>query len=274
MSLQPEKKNRFSKLLGKRDKSPGEPITRAPDSAYASSDAPSAEVAKVSNSDLVPAEKDSDIANIDRDRNLAVKPSTGEVLDQDTGEVITVVTTTTTTTTTTTRRPGRRSPDVHENVTRDVQETTTDSNSQPRLAEMPANNSSTNTKQLPPSHSPAPLPPPPTSVPDRSTSKLTPPPSIPHKSLARKSGEYGTSAQAGPVDENYGPEPAAGRPNFSYPSRNRDSFDPDGSSLVTTNEPQRHNKSTRSDLMAAAKGLHVSPSSQQTPKTSLTNSRA
>ena len=42
----------------------------------------------------VPAEKNSDIANIDQGRNLAMKPSTGEVFDEDTGEVITVVTTT------------------------------------------------------------------------------------------------------------------------------------------------------------------------------------
>jgi hypothetical protein len=96
-----EKKNRLSRLLGKREKTP-EPGPRAGlDSAYGSSEANSAhgpqgiipENERHTN-DTIPAEKNSEIANIDQDRNLALKPSTGEVFDEDTGEVVTVVTTT------------------------------------------------------------------------------------------------------------------------------------------------------------------------------------
>lgn len=103
-----KKNNRLSRLLGKRDKSPASPAAQAettqptipPDSAYASSETPSGlgpSTNDNSTSDIVPAEKNSDIGNIDKDRNLGVRPSTGEVLDRDTGEVVTVVTTTTTT---------------------------------------------------------------------------------------------------------------------------------------------------------------------------------
>ena len=256
-STQPEKKNRLSRLLGgKRDKSPAEP-TMPPDSAYASSETPSAEPAKErSTSELVPAEKNSDIANIDKDKSLALRPSTGEVFDRDTGEMVTVVTTTTTTTTTTTRKPGGDSA-VQKDVRKDVQETTATPSSphQPSgPAEMPAN-----TTVIQQSQPAAPV----ESVPDRTSSKpsMMPPPSIPHKSLARKSGEYGISAQAGPFDENLTAEPPmspASRQNFSYPSRNRNSMEPDGSSIMTANEPQRHNGSTIYELKAAAKGLHVS----------------
>lgn len=85
MDPKSEKKNRLSRLLGtKRDKSQ-EPPTVLPDSAYASSETPSGEPFKdaaMSTPDIVPAEKNSEIANIDQGRNLAVRPSTGEVLDQ------------------------------------------------------------------------------------------------------------------------------------------------------------------------------------------------
>ncbi len=110
----PEKKHRLSRLLGKREKTPEpnaehtvEP-TPAPvtepnhDSAYGSSEANSADGPHHNfipenerhGGEMVPAEKNSEIANIDQARNLAVKPSTGEVFDEDTGEVVTVVTTT------------------------------------------------------------------------------------------------------------------------------------------------------------------------------------
>lgn len=101
-----KKGSRFSRLLGKREKSPnaspGESLqpTIPPDSAYASSETPSGvgpPTQDNSTTDIVPAEKNSDIGNIDKDRNLGVRPATGEVLDRDTGEVVTVVTTTTTT---------------------------------------------------------------------------------------------------------------------------------------------------------------------------------
>ena len=110
-----EKKSRFGRLLGKREKTP-EPTGPAtatttapaltpndvgPDSAYGSNEPTIADGRQVfipenerHGGEMIPAEKNSEIANIDQDRNLAVKPSTGEVFDEDTGEVVTVVTTT------------------------------------------------------------------------------------------------------------------------------------------------------------------------------------
>ncbi|RMZ13467.1 hypothetical protein D0862_02305 [Hortaea werneckii] len=98
------KKNRLSNLLGSKKEtgSPPQPQetvqpkqssetngTTQPDSAYASSE----------NS------RDREMQHIDSNnddgRNLAVDKKTGEVLDEDTGEVVTTVTTTTTTTTVT-----------------------------------------------------------------------------------------------------------------------------------------------------------------------------
>ena len=276
-TLQPEKKNRLSKLLGgsRRDRSPNpeaSPPTMSSvsaDSAYASSDTPNAEASRLQN-EIIPAAKDSEIGNIDRDRNLGVRPATGEVFDQDTGEVVTVVTTTTTTTTTTTRKPGRRSPDIVNDVRRDVQEHTTPVKPLPQpegLAELPPNtavpqkalpaNSSVPQKTLPSTQHDS-------FVSATSSNRpLHDSPPIPHKSLARKSGEYGTSAQAGPVNENLHDEPPVSptgtdRHNFSYPSRNKDSFEGSPRPLRTTEQPQRHTGTTLADLRAAAKGLHVS----------------
>ena len=81
-SAHAEKKHRMSRLLGKRDKSPDQ-RTSLPDSAYASSEHSRADPTMGrSTSDIVPAEKNSEIANIDTDRNLGLRPSTGEVFDQ------------------------------------------------------------------------------------------------------------------------------------------------------------------------------------------------
>jgi hypothetical protein len=273
MAAPTEKKSRLSRMLGgsKRDKSPEQPPTFPPDSAYAS-DTPTPSAAGKSTPDIVPAEKNSEIANIDKDRNLGLKPSTGEVLDRDTGEVVTVVTTTTTTTTTTTRKPGKKP-----NVQKDVQETTqtqpaingTTTNSsqieQPRIAEMPA---------TPGTPAPAPVPVEP-HVPDRAASAnraRKQSPTIPARSANRLSGdrnsfapsidqhplagEPGYFARPGPTGNTPPLSPA--RTNFSYPaSRTRDSLDPDGVSLATTDAPQSHGKSTMADLRAAAKGIHV-----------------
>merc|ERR1711939_273661 len=119
-SGQPEEKKKhrsLGRLLGKRDKTPERP-DHLPDSAYGSSEANSADgaVAGRSTPDMVSAEKNSEIANIDQDRNLALRPSTGEVFDEDTGEVVTVVTTTTTTTSTTTTKGGNKHQDVQKDI--------------------------------------------------------------------------------------------------------------------------------------------------------------
>lgn len=274
LEAQKEKKSRFGRLLGsKRDKSPESPPTFPPDSAYASE----TPITDKSTPDIVPAEKNSDIANIDKDRNLGLKPSTGEVLDRDTGEVVTVVTTTTTTTTTTTRKPGKK-PDVHEDVQKDVQETT---QSQPAfngtatnesvadrsgVAEMPA--TPTGTSGLGAKPLPAPVATAPELMADQTSSsrlrKLSP--GIPPRSN-RRSGDRssfvptvsdttpdtGYFARPGPTG-NTPPVSPTRASNFSYPARNRNSMDPDGVSLATTDT---HNKSTIGDLRAAAKGIHV-----------------
>ena len=290
----PEKKNRLSRLLGKRDKSQ-EPPAIDPDSAYASSETPSRDTAQDptphATPDFVPAEKNSDIANIDRDRNLEVKPSTGEVRDQDTGELVTVVTTTTTTTTTTTRKPGGN-PEVHKDVKQDVQETTP--TARPRaatppptspgappstahsgLSEMPANPASRTYNTATMTHANPPIKE--TTVPDRTSSRpLQESPPIPTRSAARKSGEFGNrQPQASnypgynenlppPTGGFYGsgadmrPASPASKHNFSYP-RHPNSGEPErpAGGLGTTEQPQQHNKSTMNDLKAAAKGIHV-----------------
>jgi hypothetical protein len=122
------------------------------DSAYASSDVPSTSGSK--SAEMVP------VASND-DRNLAMNKSTGEVVDEDSGEVVTVTTTTTTTTTTRTRG-GKPTT---------VQVATTPAGSTPSPApvheapgDTPAASSSVQTQQHlspnaalhpPPSHSPA-----------------------------------------------------------------------------------------------------------------------
>lgn len=76
------------------------------DSAYASSDAPSNSRSEKSNN-IVPLQNEGQIEGVNKDRNLAVNKTTGAVLDEDTGEVVSTVTTTTTTTTTTTLVRGK-----------------------------------------------------------------------------------------------------------------------------------------------------------------------
>ncbi|KAF2857366.1 hypothetical protein K470DRAFT_177128 [Piedraia hortae CBS 480.64] len=80
------------------------PFSPSSDSAYASSDGPSLRDSKRS-SEMVPVSSNND------NRNLAMNPSTGEVVDEDTGELVTVTTTTVTTTTTT--RPGKKNTTSH-----------------------------------------------------------------------------------------------------------------------------------------------------------------
>lgn len=272
------KKNRLSRILGgsKREKSPDQPAAFPPDSAYASSDTTPTPGA-VSNEQIVPAEKDSDIGNIDKNRNLGVRPSTGEVLDRDTGEVVTVVTTTTTTTTTTTRKPGKKNPEVHKDV--DVQEVTqtqpainpngtSDPTIEPArgtgvIAEMPA------TPGTPGAH--APIQPPVVDTSHESNRLRKQSPGIPGKSTNRRSGEFNTSyvpppsdvspegsyfAKPGPTGNT--PPISPQRTNFSYPNNRNTQDSLDGASLATTTQPQSHSKTTMADLRAAAKGLHVS----------------
>lgn len=93
------------------------------DSAYAGSDATPRSPANRSeignsNSNIVPVENNGQISGVDEDRNLALNKLTGDVLDEDTGEVVTTTTTTTTTTTITTRAGGPGKKEVVEMVSR------------------------------------------------------------------------------------------------------------------------------------------------------------
>merc|ERR1712230_196294 len=195
-SGQPEEKKKhrgLGRLLGKRDKTPERP-DHLPDSAYGSSEANSADgaVAGRSTPDMVSAEKNSEIANIDQDRNLALRPSTGEVLDEDTGEVVTVVTTTTTTTTT---KGGNKHQDVQKDVKREIQHSPS---RPPLLQEMPAGSSGyepsqpavTSTSTAQGGRAPAPVSAPTqASVPVSNGRLAADMPPVPAKSAMRKSGE-------------------------------------------------------------------------------------
>ncbi|KIW70510.1 hypothetical protein PV04_02772 [Phialophora macrospora] len=262
-----EKKHRLSRLLGKREKTPEPGPGAGLDSAYGSSEANSAngphdfipENERHAN-DVMHAEKNSEIANIDQDRNLAVKPSTGEVFDEDTGEVVTVVTTTTTTTTTTTMKGGKKQQDVQKDVKREVQ---SGPGQPPHLSEMPAGPATPEPTNYQPALTA-------TNTTHQGRTPLTSggmlaaeQPRIPAKSPKRRSGDFQREvardgypvdyAPVSPVDPLFvnhdGGTPTASpsRPNFSYPSR---------SSLKTAEQPQRHNQNTINDLRAAARGLH------------------
>ena len=261
-----EKKPRgLSRLLGKREKTPEPRPEVHPDSAYGSSEAPSADSAQGRTSpptEMISAEKNSEIANIDQDRNLALKPSTGEVFDEDTGEVVTVVTTTTTTTTTMTTKGGKKQQDVQQDVKREVQGGP--GAGHPGLSEMPAGSTTpeplaqpaiTSTSTAQQSGRPRPV--------SGGMHQADSPP-IPTKSAMRKSGDFHRGAPDGynpvsPVESPYQlgsfqghtgntPPASPGRTNFSYPSR---------SSIKTADEPMRHNPSAINDLRLAAKGIHV-----------------
>ncbi|KAI1610052.1 hypothetical protein EDD36DRAFT_62981 [Exophiala viscosa] len=279
-NIQPyqERKHRgLGRLLGKRDKTPeSERPDLQTDSAYGSSEANSADVPAPARSsltrseparsdpDMVSAEKGSEIGDIDQNRNLALRPSTGEVFDEDTGEIVTVVTTTTTTTTTTTRKPGGKpQQDVQKDVRREVQpgpnhtgrtglqEMPAVSSEQQSRVQQPAINSTSTTQGAPP---------PPAPASDRVSADLPP---VPARSAMRKSQEIPRNVPGGlphddlpvsPVDATYPtgrtgmtPPGSPSRPNYSYPSR---------SSIRTADQPMRHNPSTMTDLKAAAKGLH------------------
>ena len=85
-----------------------EPSTQSgpTDSGYGSSNG----TMTSTNCDTVPYENHGQVSGVGEERNLAVKKSTGEVIDEETGKVVSTVTTTTTTTTTTTRRSRPATP--------------------------------------------------------------------------------------------------------------------------------------------------------------------
>ena len=219
-----------------------------PDSAYASSNHPSSSskrdsVANVNaesnnNADVVPVENTGKFEGVGPERNLAYNTNTGQVLDDDTGEV--VVTTTTTTTTTMTTRGGKKSTKVEVHSQKD---------GQPTIAEAPGDMPSMSSTT---SHSPVP-PPRPLSGGIGNSSHGTP---------AQHDGGVAQSYTPPRTDPDTFPVPARNpmrerepmepvsplRPNFSYPSRTDIREDP---------VPQPAPKSTLANLKAAAQGLHV-----------------
>ena len=105
-SDQPQEKKRrlsFGRMFGKRDKdshnsqntSDVQPssTSNVADSAYASS-----ENERKPSSDMVHMKNDGQFDGVNANRNLAMNKTTGDVMDEDTGEVVSTVTTTTTTT--------------------------------------------------------------------------------------------------------------------------------------------------------------------------------
>ena len=191
------------------------------DSTYASSD-----------NERVPVENTGQFSGVSGDKNLSVNKGTGDVVDNETGEVVSTVTTTTTTTTTTTMRSGKNGKKEVVEVTtqpggpakQSVQEMPGDGPSQTQHYSSPNSDTTMDVSHLGPQTQ--------TSVPN-----------VPSRSPNRPSREIMENAVS-PVDNSQ-------RHNFSYPSRNnlRDSWN-----------GQQQQGGTFDNLKAAAKGIHVSHS--------------
>ena len=87
-------------MLGKRDKDTSSPTDIQPssssnvaDSAYASSEN-EPKTSNVKSSDVVSFENTGQISGVNKDRPLTLNKNTGDVQDEDTGEVVSTVTTT------------------------------------------------------------------------------------------------------------------------------------------------------------------------------------
>jgi hypothetical protein len=219
------------------------------DSAYASSNHASSKRDSVANAkaesnnnaDVVPVENTGNFEGVGPERNLAYNTSTGQVLDDDTGEV--VVTTTTTTTTTMTTRGGKKNTKVEVHTQKD---------GQPAIAEAPGDMPSMSSTT---SHSPVPPPRPlSTGLGNSSYGTLAPHDGGVAQSYAppRTDPDTFPVPARNPMREREPMEPVSPlRPNFSYPSRTEIRDDP-----VPVSQPAP--KSTFANLKAAAQGLHVS----------------
>ncbi|KAI5361727.1 hypothetical protein Slin14017_G084600 [Septoria linicola] len=251
------------------------------DSAYASSDAPSNSRSDMSNN-IVPVHNDGQIEGVAKDRNLAVNETTGDVLDEDTGEIVSTVTTTTTTTTTTTLvrgRDGKKELRTNVNTVPVGSTTTTAATSaapvptpaaisgRPRdgstVSEMPADPAPVRSSM----DAPAPLsttatrghtPPAPTPLQTSNTSLIPDAPNVPAKSPKRSSREY----ERPPIET---VEPVPSSPvvgsnfgaNFSYPNRSANPSPPNNAPATLppaledarpvppfSQEPTRHSPSS------------------------------
>lgn len=263
-----QKKHRLSRFLGSNKDQQTETrphVHSQPDSAYASDN---------TGNDIVQVENDGSIPNTKREQHLALDRGTGEVFDEDTGEVVTVVTTTTTTTTTTTSRPGGQQ---RQDVQKDVQTT---QHQQPHGA----GTTTTTGSMAPHSHEPyrdsgygSGLPTEgriASGVPEHadpykggsygagSQHHSSTAPHIPARS-PRRSGEYGRTGDYDSTSHpsgSYNPT-SPSRHNFSYPSRAAPGTQ--GAYPTETGYPPEQEVKAKktgrfADLKAAAIGLHVS----------------
>ncbi|KAF2214372.1 hypothetical protein CERZMDRAFT_83078 [Cercospora zeae-maydis SCOH1-5] len=216
------------------------------DSAYASSEAPSNARSNTSNNNIISVPNEGQIEGVDKDRNLAVNKVTGDVLDEDTGEIVSTVTTTTTTTTTTTLVRGKDGKkELKTNVNTIPMGTTSTAASsgpapgpgaqpnRPRdnsgVSEMPADSAPRRPSvdllltPLSPIATRGQSPPAPTPLQTSASSFLPNAPDLPAKSPKRLSREFdrppGETADAVPaspiVGSNFGP-------NFSYLNKSND----------------------------------------------------
>lgn len=275
-----KKKNRLSNMFGSKREShnPNTTTTSAgamynderpsnADSAYASSEGPST---SDSRGEMVHVENHND------DRNLSKNMTTGEVFDEDTGEVVTT-TTTTTTTTTVVSKGGKKVQHVSVATQPHEQQST--------IAEAPGDNqhlspstaaahpSQRDASHSPVSHSPQAPPAYPQQQPQQQYNN----PSIPHRNPNRKSREISDEQRSQYYDDGLGRYPGIpgqqqqqqqpvsptsqypGKGNFSYPSRSSDNLRmrEDGGHGGGTGSGVGA-KGTFENLKAAAVGIHVS----------------
>ncbi|KAK4945917.1 hypothetical protein LTR10_015010 [Elasticomyces elasticus] len=217
------------------------------DSAYASSDPSASNVSthtspESRHANMVSIENNGQISGVDGSRHLQLNQKTGEVLDEDTGEVVTTVTTTTTTTTTVVKKAGGGKGGAEVRVeTQPGHPGTTQTSTQQRvggggggggqqaghIAEAPGDGPSARLTQ--PDHpptftssstarerSPVPAPlqigrQPPPHVETGNTNNN---PALPQRNPNRSSRDFMTSPPS-PIT----PGGAGGRHNFSYPAR-------------------------------------------------------
>ncbi|KAK5690620.1 hypothetical protein LTR97_012176 [Elasticomyces elasticus] len=223
------------------------------DSAYASSDPSASNVSthtspESRHANMVSIENNGQISGVDGSRHLQLNQKTGEVLDEDTGEVVTTVTTTTTTTTTVVKKAGSGKGGAEVRVeTQPGHPGTTQTSTQQRvrggnggqvqgaIAEAPGDGPSARLTQ--PDHpptftststarerSPVPAPlqigrqPPQPELNTNQNQNQNQNPALPQRNPNRSSREFMTSPPS-PITPGGPGSGSGGRHNFSYPAR-------------------------------------------------------
>ncbi|KAK1081634.1 hypothetical protein LTR33_004516 [Friedmanniomyces endolithicus] len=169
---------------------------------------------------MVSIENNGQISGVDGSRHLQLDQNTGEVMDEDTGEVVTTITTTTTTTTTTVRKgvtAGEKKGTTVQVETRPSHPTVSSQQTpaHTHLAEAPGDGPSARlVPDAPPTHLRARSPVPTALQIGRQQPAAEPAP--PLRNPNRKSREYAPAPNGPPSPVTPG---AQGRHNFSYPAR-------------------------------------------------------